>query len=196
MNYRILGIDPGLTRCGFGVIETGSSRKVTLVDVGVLRTDPSDAIADRLTALDSQLGELIGRLSPDALAVEQVFAQHNVRTVTGTAQAAGVAMVSARRCGIIVQTHTPSEVKAAVTGHGRAPKEQVQEMVRRILNLTARPQPADAADALALAIAHAWRRGTTTNPAAPQTAAQRAWAQASAQAQRAAGRSAIGPRSR
>lgn len=179
MTYRILGVDPGLTRCGIGVISVGPGRSVQLVEVDVLRTDAADPLAQRLTALDRALTQWLTRIRPDAVAVEQVFAQHNVRTVTGTAQVAGLVMVAATRAGIPVATHTPSEIKAAVTGNGRAPKEQVQEMVRRILNLTDRPRPADAADALALAITHAWRRHIGAAGAnAQMTAAQRAWASA------------------
>ncbi len=187
VGYRILGVDPGLTRCGIGVIESGPGRGVKLIDVGVIRTDPATDLADRLHQIHLELDTWLARLEPHALAVERVFAQHNVRTVTGTAQVAGVAMVAARARGISVASHTPSEVKAAVSGHGRAPKEQVQEMVRRILALETRPKPADAADALALAITHAWRSGGALGQASvmagaggPQTPAQRAWAAAAA----------------
>lgn len=179
MTFSILGVDPGLTRCGIGVIAAGPGRRVRMLDVCVIRTDSGAPLAQRLTDVDTQVQHWLGRFTPDAVAVEQVFAQHNVRTVTGTAQVAGLVMVAATRAGIPVATHTPSEIKAAVTGNGRAPKEQVQEMVRRILNLTDRPRPADAADALALAITHAWRRHIGAAGAnAQMTAAQRAWASA------------------
>src|SRR5690625_5248773 len=161
MTFSILGVDPGLTRCGIGGIEAGPGRRVRLVEVDVIRTAADAALSHRLADIDKQLGQWVQRFQPDAVAVEQVFAQHNVRTVTGTAQVAGLAMVAATRAGIPVATHTPSEIKAAVTGNGRAPKEQVQEMVRQILQLSTRPRPADAADALALAITHAWRRHVT-----------------------------------
>src|SRR5699024_5842115 len=111
-------------RCGIGVISVGPGRAVRLVDVGVIRTDAADPLAQRLAAVDRALGEWIERWAPDAVAVEQVFAQHNVRTITGTAQVAGLAMVAATRAQTTVATHTPSEIKAAVTGHGRAGKEQ------------------------------------------------------------------------
>ncbi|WP_147917366.1 crossover junction endodeoxyribonuclease RuvC [Ruania zhangjianzhongii] len=186
MSFRILGVDPGLTRCGLGVVEAGRGRQLRLVDVAVARTAAGDDPALRLLRIADEIDAWITRLSPDAVAVERVFAQHNVRTVTGTAQVAGLAMVAAARAGLPLALHTPSEVKAAVTGHGRAEKAQVQEMVRRLLNLDAAPTPADAADALALAITHAWRahavgtsHGTST---AQQTAAQRAWAQAETRA--------------
>lgn len=196
MTFSILGVDPGLTRCGIGVIRVGPGRDVRLVDVDVIRTESGAALAQRLTAVEGQLRDWVERLEPDAVAVEQVFAQHNVRTVTGTAQVAGLAMVVATRAGIPVTTHTPSEIKAAVTGNGRAPKEQVQEMVRRILSLPQRPTPADAADALALAITHAWRghgglvasaaagASGATGAAGGLTAAQRAWAQAESRSRR------------
>lgn len=184
MSFRILGVDPGLTRCGLGVVEAGRGRRLHLVDVAVARTAADEDPALRLLRISDEIEAWIIRLSPDAVAVERVFAQHNVRTVTGTAQVAGLAMVAAARAGLPLALHTPSEVKAAVTGHGRAEKAQVQEMVRRLLHLEAAPTPADAADALALAITHAWRAhavGTShRTPTAQQTAAQRAWAQAEA----------------
>ena len=153
---RVLGVDPGLTRCGLGVVE-GVPGRVRLVAVGVART-PADAdLGTRLVALEGQVEEWLETHRPDAVAVERVFAQHNVRTVMGTAQAGAVAITAAARRGIPVALHTPSEVKAAVTGSGRADKQQVGTMVTRILRLPEMPRPADAADALALAICHAWR---------------------------------------
>src|SRR5699024_10795867 len=149
--------------------------------------------AQRLVRIGDEIEAWIARLSPDAVAVERVFAQHNVRTVTGTAQVAGLAMVAAARAGIPLALHTPSEVKAAVTGNGRAEKAQVQEMVRRLLSLQAAPKPADAADAGALAITHAWRAhavGATHRPGdSRQTPAQRAWAEAESRARTARRRS-------
>jgi len=180
---RILGVDPGLTRCGIGVIEALPGRKVRLVAVDVIRTAADTAPELRLLQIAQAFEEWIDRYRPDAVAVERVFAQHNVRTVTGTSQVAGLAMVAASRVSVPVALHTPSEVKAAVTGSGRAEKAQVQEMVRRILELEEVPSPADAADALAIAITHGWR-GSATVVALPgvrgQTAAQRAWAEATA----------------
>jgi crossover junction endodeoxyribonuclease RuvC len=122
---------------------------------------------------------------PDSVAVERVFARNDVSTIMGTAQASGVAMMLAARAGLPVATHTPSEVKAAVTGQGRAGKEQVTTMVTRILELAEAPRPADAADALALALCHLWRGGPSigaTNGRGAPTAAQNAWAQAAARA--------------
>jgi len=158
-SLRVLGVDPGLTRCGVGVVEGRVGRPLDLVEVGVVRTPAELDLAKRLLRLESALDGLVARLRPDVVAVERVFSQHNVRTVMGTAQASAVAMLVAARHGIEVHQHTPSEVKAAVTGSGRADKAQVAAMVARLLRLDAPPSPADAADALALAICHVWRGG-------------------------------------
>lgn len=169
-SLRVLGVDPGLTRCGVGVVEGRVGRPLNLVEVGVVRT-PSDLdLAKRLLRIERALDELVVTLRPDVVAVERVFSQHNVRTVMGTAQASAVAMLVAARHGIPVHLHTPSEVKAAVTGSGRADKDQVAAMVTRVLRLEAPPKPADAADALALAICHVWR-GAATNRLAEAVAA-------------------------
>jgi crossover junction endodeoxyribonuclease RuvC len=154
---RVLGVDPGLTRCGLGVVEGEPGRALRLVGTDVVTTPASDDIGSRLLALETELDTWIARHQPDAVAVERVFSQHNVRTVMGTAQAGAVAIVCAARRGVPVVLHTPSEVKAAVTGSGRADKQQVTEMVTRLLRLPDRPRPADCADALALAICHLWR---------------------------------------
>ncbi|MFG3498532.1 crossover junction endodeoxyribonuclease RuvC [Streptomyces sp. NPDC047928] len=154
---RVLGVDPGLTRCGIGVVEGVAGRPLTMLGVGVVRT-PADAdIGDRLVAIERGIEEWLDAHRPELVAVERVFSQHNVRTVMGTAQASAVAMLCAARRGIPVALHTPSEVKASVTGSGRADKAQVGAMVTRLLRLDAPPRPADAADALALAICHIWR---------------------------------------
>ncbi len=154
---RVLGVDPGLTRCGLGVIEGEPGRALTLIGTDVIRTPSGDEIGARLLALEEELDRWLVRYQPDAVAVERVFSQHNVRTVMGTAQAGAVAIVCAARRGVPVALHTPSEVKAAVTGSGRADKQQVTQMVTRLLRLTDPPRPADSADALALAICHLWR---------------------------------------
>ncbi|MGI8537501.1 MAG: crossover junction endodeoxyribonuclease RuvC [Mycobacteriales bacterium] len=153
---RVLGVDPGLTRCGLGVVE-GSPGRAVLVAVGVVRTPAGDGLGARLVALETAFERWLDLHRPDAVAVERVFAQVNVRTVMGTAQAGAVAITCAARRGLPVVLHTPSEVKAAVTGSGRADKDQVGAMVARLLRLDATPRPADAADALALAICHLWR---------------------------------------
>jgi len=154
---RVLGIDPGLTRCGLGVVDGSVGRPLGMVDVGVVRTPADMHIALRLCRIEAEVEHWLDVHEPDAVAVERVFSQHNVSTVMGTAQASGIAMVAAAKRGIPVALHTPSEVKAAVTGSGRADKAQMAVMVTRLLRLTAQPKPADAADALALAICHIWR---------------------------------------
>jgi crossover junction endodeoxyribonuclease RuvC len=154
---RVLGVDPGLTRCGVGVVEGSIGRPLTMVDVGVVRTAADLPIEERLLQIARGLDAWIDATSPDAIAVERVFSQANVKTVMGTAQVSGLALVAAASRGIPVTMHTPSEVKAAVTGSGRADKAQVGVMVARILKLDSAPKPADAADAVALAICHAWR---------------------------------------
>ena len=156
---RVLGIDPGLTRCGVGVVEGETGRPLTLIDVGVIRTSADLPVAQRLVSIERAIDAWIEEHRPDAVAVERVFARSDVSTVMGTAQASGIAMVCAARRGLPVALHTPSEVKAAVSGNGRADKTQVGAMVTRILRLGAPPKPADAADALALAITHIWRGG-------------------------------------
>ncbi len=168
---RVLGVDPGLTRCGMGVIDGVPGRALTLIGTGVIRTTPGDDVAGRLLALESEIECWLTEHRPDAVAVERVFSQHNVRTVMGTAQAGAVAIVCAARLGLPVALHTPSEVKAAVTGNGRAGKEQVTEMVTRLLRMASPPRPADSADALALAICHLWRGGAQRRLAAAGAAA-------------------------
>lgn len=130
-----------------------------MVAYDVVRTDPDADLPARLLALDAALTAIIAEHQPEQVAVERVFSQHNVRTVMGTAQAAAVAVLAAARAGLPVRTYTPSEVKAAVTGSGQADKAQVTTMVTRLLRLATSPRPADAADALALAICHVWRGG-------------------------------------
>jgi crossover junction endodeoxyribonuclease RuvC len=154
---RVLGVDPGLTRCGIGVVDGEPGRALSLAGAGVVRTPSGDDVASRLLALEEEIGDWLDRHRPDAVAVERVFSQRNLRTVMGTAQAGAIAIACAARRGVPVALHTPSEAKAAVTGNGRADKAQVTAMVTRLLNLTDPPRPADTADALALAICHLWR---------------------------------------
>jgi crossover junction endodeoxyribonuclease RuvC len=154
---RVLGVDPGLTRCGLGVVDGAGGRRVRCVAVDVVRTPADAPLAERLLAVGAVVERWIERHRPDVVAVERVFSQHNVRTVMGTAQVSGVVALLAARAGLPVAFHTPSEVKAAVTGEGRAGKQQVTTMVTRLLALEEEPRPADAADALALAICHCWR---------------------------------------
>jgi crossover junction endodeoxyribonuclease RuvC len=154
---RVLGVDPGLTRCGIGVIQGSTGSSLSLIEVGTILTSPEAPIEERLLRLEEQLLAWIDRSNPDVIAVERVFSQLNVRTVMGTSQASGIALLAAAKSGIPVFMHTPTEVKAAVTGRGRASKAQVAEMVRRLLGLETIPKPVDSTDALALAICHLWR---------------------------------------
>lgn len=156
---RIMGVDPGMTRCGIGIVESNGGRRISMVAVDVARTKPEMAPHHRLLMIWNAIEHAIKFYKPDVLAVERVFAQENVRSVTGTAQVAGIVMLAAAQSGLPLGMHTPSEVKAAVTGNGRAEKAQVQLMVQRILTLDKPPRPRDAADALAIAICHAWRGG-------------------------------------
>ncbi|GAA4366609.1 crossover junction endodeoxyribonuclease RuvC [Agromyces bauzanensis] len=184
---RVLGIDPGLTRCGVGVVDVEPNRTARLVDVVVLRSPAGLDTPRRLARIADGIEAILDEHRPEAVALERVFARSDVSTIMGTAQISGVAMLIAARRALPVAMHTPSEVKAAITGYGRADKAQVGAMVARILGLDAVPKPADAADALALAICHAWRTGgvagaamveagsATTADAAAPTPAQRAW---------------------
>jgi crossover junction endodeoxyribonuclease RuvC len=180
---RVLGVDPGLTRCGVGVVEVAANRRARLVHVTVVRTPSDLALEQRLLRIAAGIAEAMDEFRPDAVAVERVFAQANVRTVMGTAQAAGLAMHAAALRGIPVALHTPSEVKAAISGYGNADKAQVATMVARVLGLAEPPKPADASDALALAICHAWRAGAPSGAGRASgtlTPAQRAWRDAEA----------------
>lgn len=154
---RVMGVDPGLTRCGLSVIEGRGGRQVIALDVDVVRTPSDEPLAKRLLAISDVVDHWMDTHLPDVIAIERVFANANANTAMGTAQAAGVIALAAARRDIDVHFHTPSEVKAAVTGNGRADKAQVTTMVTRILELQQKPTPADAADALALAICHCWR---------------------------------------
>lgn len=154
---RVLGVDPGLTRCGIGIVEKRGARDLTLISCGVIRTDVEAPLEERLLSLHDALEKWIAEFNPDVIAVERVFSQLNVKTAMATGQAAGVALVIAARSGKPISMHTPSEVKAAVTGSGRADKKQVATMVTKILKLSEAPKPVDTTDALALAICHHWR---------------------------------------
>lgn len=181
---RILGVDPGLTRCGVGIIDASADRKVSLVSVTVLKTDKDLELPARLLQLQNELAVLIEEFQPQRIAVERVFAQHNLRTVMGTAQASAIAFVEAAQRGIPVDLHTPSEVKASVTGTGRANKVQVATMVGRLLTLPEGKLLPDATDALALAICNAWRGGAGTAPQGTLTPAQKRWRDAERQAKK------------
>ncbi|MGO4300386.1 crossover junction endodeoxyribonuclease RuvC [Leifsonia sp. RAF41] len=191
---RVLGIDPGLTRCGVGIVDVRPDRRATLVDVTVIRTPPGMPLEERLLAVGNGIEELLELHRPAVVAIERVFAQHNLRTVMGTAQVSGVALHSAAKRGLPVGLHTPSEVKAAVTGYGSADKKQVQVMVARILGLAEVPKPADAADALAIAICHAWRGGPVAADAGGASGTALTPAQAAWRAAERSGRASAAPR--
>ena len=190
MTLRVLGVDPGLTRCGIGVVDVERNRRATMVAVGVVGTSPAETLDRRLLVIAEAIDEWLELHKPDVMAVERVFSQLNVSTVMGVAQASGVVIAAAARRGIPVALHTPSEVKAAVTGSGGANKDAVTKRITKLLRLDAPPKPAAAADALALAVTHAWRAGSgaaaaTTGPGSNAlTPAQRAWAEAEAKARR------------
>lgn len=169
-----MGVDPGLTRCGLSMVEGGAGRTVRAHDVAVVRTPADLELAQRLLRIADAAEQWMDTHRPDVVAIERVFAQHNVRTAMGTAQAGGVIALAAARRGIPVAFHTPSEVKAAVTGSGSADKAQVTAMVTRILGLSEAPKPADAADALALAICHCWRAPLMARMAEAEARAERA----------------------
>ncbi|MFC8038358.1 crossover junction endodeoxyribonuclease RuvC [Paenarthrobacter sp. NPDC057355] len=191
MTLRVLGVDPGLTRCGIGVVDIERNRRATMVAVGVVGTSAELTLDKRLLVIAKAIDEWLDLHKPDVVAVERVFSQMNVSTVMGVAQASGVVIAAAARRGIPVALHTPSEVKAAVTGSGSANKDAVTKLVTKILRLDAPPKPADAADALALALTHAWRAGSGMGTAGGAggggtlTPAQKAWADAEAKARRA-----------
>ena len=169
-----MGVDPGLTRCGLSMIEGGHGRKVVALDVDVIRTPSDEPLQLRLLTINDAVEHWMDTHRPDVIAIERVFSQQNVSTVMGTAQAGGVIALAAAKRGIDVHFHTPSEVKAAVTGNGSADKAQVTAMVTRILALQAKPTPADAADALALAICHCWRAPMISRMAAAEATGRRA----------------------
>ena len=168
---RVMGVDPGLTRCGLSVVESGGGRKIIALDVDVVRTPADEPLQRRLLAISDTVDHWMDTHLPDVVAIERVFANQNANTAMGTAQAGGVIALAAAKRNIDVHFHTPSEVKAAVTGNGRADKAQVTTMVTRILGLQAKPTPADAADALALAICHCWRAPMIARMAAAEAMA-------------------------
>ncbi|MFT4212156.1 MAG: crossover junction endodeoxyribonuclease RuvC [Microbacterium sp.] len=177
---RVIGVDPGLTRCGVGIVDVRPDRSATIVHVEVVRSPTDAPVAERLRLIAAGIRAAVATHAPHVMAVERVFAQQNRHSVMGTAQASGIALLVAAEHGIAAETHTPSEVKAAITGYGSADKRQVQTMVARVLRLPELPQPADAADALALALCHAWRSGPIAAPGATAslTPAQRLWREA------------------
>ena len=149
----VLGIDPGVSRCGYGAVIRDRGR-LRATACGVIRTSPAEPLPERLLALADELQALVTELRPSGMAVERVLFQNNARTAISVGQASGLALVVAARAGIPVAQYSPNEVKLAVTGDGRADKLAVQTMIARLLVLAEIPKPADAADALALACCH------------------------------------------
>jgi len=174
----VLGIDPGLTRCGFGIVSSERGRNVSFLEVGVLTSDASAEIEDRIHHIGRQVADLLDRVQPNRVAIERVFSQLNLKTVVSVANISGVIVYLCAERGIRVDFYTPTQVKAAVTGSGKANKSQVTNMVVKLLKLKEVPKPADAADALAIAITGAWRAGEFTGK--ELTTAQRIWLQAEA----------------
>ena len=173
---RVLGIDPGLTRCGVGIVDVTATRTATLVDVVVIRSGAELPLEQRLLLVGNEIERLLDLHQPHAVAIERVFAQQNLTTVMGVAQISGVALHLAAKRGLVVGLHTPSEVKSAITGYGSADKKQVATMVAKVLGLAEVPKPADASDALAIAICHAWKRGAAVaSPGGYLTKAQEIW---------------------
>lgn len=172
---RVMGIDPGLTRCGLSVVQAGRGRAVLPISVGVVRTPAHSELTERLLRLSVAVREWMDDYKPDVVAIERVFERGEVSTVMQTAHAVGVLVLAAAERGIPVHMYTPSEVKKAISGNGRADKKQMTSMITRILGLNEPPKPADAADALALAVCHCWR--------APVIARTKAVAAAQAKAQ-------------
>src|SRR4051795_3754666 len=149
----VLGIDPGVSRCGYGCVESARGQTKAIA-VGVLTTPPSQPLPERLAALDTDIRELLADLRPDVVSVERLFFQTNVRTAMSVGQASGLVLAAASQAGCVVAQYTPNQVKQAVAGYGAAGKDQVQRMVQSLLRLPEGPKPADAADALALALCH------------------------------------------
>ena len=180
---RILGVDPGLTRCGIGVIDVSSDRTLSVAHVSVIVTKPTLDLPHRLLTIRDQLSEILDEFRPARVALERVFAQANLRSVMGTAQVSGIVLTEAASRELAVDLHTPTEVKASITGSGRAAKPQVANMVARLTGLDTQNLLPDATDALALAICNAWRGGSglgegVSGTGAELTPAQRRWREA------------------
>ncbi|PMC75729.1 crossover junction endodeoxyribonuclease RuvC [Brachybacterium sp. UMB0905] len=189
---RVMGIDPGLTRCGVGIVDALGGRRARLVQAHVIRSAAEDPLDQRLLTIARGLRAALEEFDPDAVAVERVFSQSNISTVMGTAQVSGIALLEAAERGIPTAQHTPSEVKAAVTGSGRADKKQIQTVLMKVLRLDAAPQPADASDAVAIALTQLWRGGgpvALDATGGARTSAQAIWARAEREARRARERS-------
>lgn len=177
----VLGIDPGVSRCGYACIQKTASGPHT-VAIGVIRTSPDDELPLRLAELQTELRSLFDDFTPDALAIERVLFQNNARTAMSVGQASGLAMAEAASRGIEVAQYSPNEAKLAVAGHGGADKAQMQQMVKTLLKLDVVPKPADAADAAALALCHLAHLGLRRSMAARATSARGATARGRAPA--------------
>ena len=153
-SITVLGIDPGLTRCGYAVLQVQGSTDVSLTSLGVLRTKPEDELPARLAEIAQEVEALLDQYQPTAVAVEHIFFQSNVRTAMSVGQVSGLVLSAAARRGIEVVQYSPNQVKLAITGWGGADKAQVQKMVKQRLKLNTIPKPADAADAAAIALCH------------------------------------------
>lgn len=152
--HVVLGIDPGLTRCGYAVLSMTSAQQISPLAIGVLRTSTVDDLASRLAEIHTEVESLLAEFQPHSVAIEQVFFQNNVRTAMSVGQASGIVLALASRAGCTVAQYTPSQVKSSVAGWGGASKDQVGRMVQQRLGLSAIPEPADAADAAAIALCH------------------------------------------
>lgn len=152
--HVVLGIDPGLTRCGYAVLSMTSAQHISPLAIGVLRTSSLDDLASRLAEIHTEVESLLDEFRPHSVAIEQVFFQSNVRTAMSVGQASGIVLALASRAGCTVAQYTPSQVKSTVAGWGGASKDQVGRMVQQRLGLSAIPEPADAADAAAIALCH------------------------------------------
>ena len=153
ISKRILGIDPGTGRLGFGLIEI-TAHKINLIDAGVITTPPHTPESDRLITIFDELSTIIKDVKPDEMAVEKLFFAQNVTTAINVAQARGVILLCGKQAGLELFEYTPLQIKMALTGYGRATKQQIQEMVRILLGLSETPKPDDCADALAVALVH------------------------------------------
>lgn len=149
----VLGIDPGVSRCGYAVIKA-RARKPQAIAIGVIRTSPEDPMPNRLAELQNEFRDLFDEFQPAALSIERVFFQHNVRTAMSVGQASGLVMAEAASRGVLVADYSPNEVKLAVAGHGSADKTAIAHMVKILLDLPMVPSPPDAADAAAVALCH------------------------------------------
>ena len=150
----VLGIDPGLTRCGYAVLQQIGGTEISLTASGVLRTSPEKDLSNRLAEMATEIDALLDEYQPSVVAVEQIFFQANVRTAMSVGQVSGLVLSAAARRGLEVVQYSPNQVKLAITGWGGADKAQVQKMVKQRLKLNSIPKPADAADAVAIALCH------------------------------------------